>query len=177
MIRYQLSMRFALLLLLAPVVAAQSLEVVGSYKAEGKVSTEIISIQGPTKRAVVSLRKHGVELLDLSDPAKPKRIARHALIEEGWDARTAKDLFGGFGHTKRIRENDPDDTLDEASYRSMWGDWAGREEELYIRCYRSVKKLTQEKVTELMGYPGEAILECLKEAKNDMMESKPVFNR
>ena len=75
-------MRILALLLLAVPAAAQSLEVVGAYKAQGKVSTEIISVQGPTKRAVVSLRMHGVELLDLADPANPKLIVRHALIAQ-----------------------------------------------------------------------------------------------
>ncbi|MHC4939354.1 MAG: choice-of-anchor I domain-containing protein [Planctomycetota bacterium] len=82
-------MRILALLLLAVPAAAQSLEVVGAYKAQGKVSTEIISVQGPTKRAVVSLRMHGVELLDLADPANPKLIVRHALIEEGEEVTSA----------------------------------------------------------------------------------------
>ena len=72
-------LRTAALLLLAATVHAQALEVVGGYDTGAGEGAEIISIQASTQRAVVLVKNLRVDLLDLSRPARPKRVARHDL--------------------------------------------------------------------------------------------------
>jgi DNA-binding beta-propeller fold protein YncE len=69
------------LLLVAPAPAGGAkLTLVATYETGFDEGAEIVSVQDSTARAVLSNSETGtVDLLDLSDPAKPRRLARFVL--------------------------------------------------------------------------------------------------
>lgn len=70
-------------------------------------------------------------------------------VEAALSARAARSLLPGH---QEPRPTSGDMTLEELEdrpptdtrYRQLWGDWAGREEEFYVRCFEHVRALGRE---------------------------------
>lgn len=66
------------------------------------------------------------------------------------------------GDTSVLSAQDLDDLpLDTAAHARMWGEWAGREEEFYVRCFEVVSALDAAGVEKLLGLDGTLSLAVL----------------
>jgi Fe-S-cluster containining protein len=68
---------------------------------------------------------------------------------------------------------------DEETYRNLWGDWFGREEDFYRECYRLVEALTKEEFDRQGGINQRISLKRLQNAQNDVVHPKipPVLRK
>jgi hypothetical protein len=71
-------------------------------------------------------------------------------------------------HRQQAGPDDLDDRDgDELAHLLAWGDWDGREEELYVGCHEVVRELTPAELPRVLGIDGdihEAVLEQLRQA-------------
>jgi hypothetical protein len=58
---------------------------------------------------------------------------------------------------------------DDGTYRNLWGDWFGREEDFYRECYRVVEALTKEEFDRQGGISQRLSLKRLQNARNDVV--------
>lgn len=89
------------------------------------------------------------------------QLAQYALLELGWPP--AQILQVGSNATPLTLE-----ALEERpakDYRVLWGEWAGREEDLYRESYRLVSQLSQDDFERLMGVSQQLLLAFLKETR------------
>ncbi|MCI0616393.1 hypothetical protein L0244_25710, partial [bacterium] len=68
---------------------------------------------------------------------------------------------------------------DEQTYRNLWRDWFGREEDFYRECYRLVEALTKEEFDRQSGINQRIFLKRLQNAQNDVVHPKipPVLRK
>ncbi len=95
----------------APAARSASLQWVGRYDSGFDSGTEILSVQARTQRAVLACGDAGVvDVLDLSTPSRPVRLARHAL-----DLSAGESLTSVAFHPRR------DEYLAAVQAAAPWG--------------------------------------------------------
>lgn len=68
-----------------------------------------------------------------------------AAVEALWPGYKATEPLAGEMTLEDLEDRPPS----EAAYEAMWGEWAGREEELYLRCHAWVSALTPEDLEQI----------------------------
>jgi hypothetical protein len=93
-------------------------------------------------------------------------LACHALRSQNWDSDQigAQSSPGGELDAESLDDAPPD----EARYRRIWGDWVGREEELYTKTYELVSTLDRETFASLGGIRQSMELDRLEKRYNAM---------
>ena len=97
----------------------------------------------------------------------------HCDIQSVWD----------YVHNRQNDDLTPEDLdeipPDEETYRKLWGDWFGREEDFYRECYRLVEALTKEEFDRQGGIDQRISLKRLQNAQNDVVHPKipPVLKK
>jgi hypothetical protein len=108
------------------------------------------------------------------------QLSRHALLQHypEWVLRQGDTPRSG-ADPLTLADLDGDGRSVE-DHRADWGPWVGREEELYIRCYETVRALTAEQLARLLGLDGDvhaAVLERLRLAVVEpQLPEKPRLN-
>jgi hypothetical protein len=85
-----------------------------------------------------------------------KKLSLWCLLEVGLDAPLLERLFSArrvafASGASGLDAADLDGERDPAAYRAFWGDWVGRERELYRRCAELVDRLTWDDVLNIGG--------------------------
>lgn len=96
------------------------------------------------------------------------RLSQYCLTELGLpNAIVNNNQFDSPEYPIKLSADDLDGRKNEKNYAELWGNWDGKEEDLYIACYEMVSKLTSDQLIEIMGYTAKvniAHLETLQEA-------------
>lgn len=94
-------------------------------------------------------------------------LAKYALRELGWQAGRIGDLRGP-DRILTIEELDDKPPAEDA-YRDLWGDWAGREEELYRETYAVIAALSHEGFERITGISHALMLEEIRQRHKDVI--------
>lgn len=111
-----------------------------------------------------------------------------ALVESQLSRYALLQLFPEFVLQQKDRASpeplsarDLDDVaLPDAAYAKLWGEWAGREEELYGRCHTLVAALSAQDVEHILGIDGKVAVAVLERrvdaATRDVLPDTLTFN-
>lgn len=94
------------------------------------------------------------------------QLSRHALLELMPDyVLEAKDRADAASADRPLTAEELDEQPpSEATYSELWGQWKGREAELYRACYERVCALTPEQFNQVLGLDGSIELQVLERA-------------
>jgi hypothetical protein len=97
-------------------------------------------------------------------------LVRWCIAEADLDSATLERLFPPplFGQKARPTAGDLDGQGDRKLHEELWGEWSGREAELYIRCARQVASLTWREVLKIAGPTAQVAVRLLREAQRDV---------
>lgn len=100
-------------------------------------------------------------------------------VEAALSGRAARSLIPGHSEPRPSAGNMTVEELEdrppkESTYAALWGEWAGREEDFYVRCFEHVKSIGREGFREILRDPEAAgRLENLAERREAML--RPVL--
>jgi Fe-S-cluster containining protein len=100
-------------------------------------------------------------------------LAQYAMLQLGWPPAKIKTEAVA---TTDLNIEDEQGNIIEENYKKLWGDWAGREEEFYIKCFEIVSKVDAETFKRITGIKHEileaAILDTHKEFLKNVLPEK-----
>ena len=100
-------------------------------------------------------------------------LAQYAMLQLGWPPAKIKTEVVS---TADFNLEDEQGNINEENYKKLWGDWVGREEEFYIKCYETVSKVDAETFKRITGIKREileaAILDTHKEFLKNVLPEK-----
>lgn len=86
----------------------------------------------------------------------------HCLLEMGWEIEGIWNFLTDFNNDNLDHTDIDELSPVESDYRKVWGDWTGREEELYKKSYEIVSSLSQSDFERLSGINTRIFLKWLK---------------
>lgn len=93
-----------------------------------------------------------------------EKLILYTLVELGGD-------FQPYANEQKLSVNDLDDLPPaETEYKSIWGNWAGKEEEFYIESYQLVKKLGGKEFDSIVGIDQKVLLNRLQKEEMQMLD-------
>jgi Fe-S-cluster containining protein len=99
-------------------------------------------------------------------------LSWYALYKLNWDVESIWDYLNNL-EAASLQIDDLDEIAPpEESYKKIWKDWVGKEEEFYRECFNIVSTLTREDFDRLSGINEKVILNWLKEKHNNVMSPK-----
>ena len=97
-------------------------------------------------------------------------LISYALLELDWDPERLERPS-----EPRVTAEEMDGQPPEArAYKNLWGDWAGREEELYLEAFEIVRRLTPSDVERIGGVRLRAQLQRLARSHQNIYNPKPL---
>jgi hypothetical protein len=97
-------------------------------------------------------------------------VRTHCLLELGFPIRALSDLIRPHALTRAVARGvglsaaDVDDEKDPAAYDAVWGEWRGRERELFVACARVAAPLEWPDIQRLGGVRLELLSQLLTDA-------------
>jgi len=99
-----------------------------------------------------------------------KALVQYTLQKMGWGIQNIILPEPSEGPLT-LREVD-DQPPDPKTYRELWEDWAGREEDLYKETFRLVSALTPKSFEKISGISQKILLEEVKMRQRDLLNAK-----
>lgn len=99
-----------------------------------------------------------------------KTLVQYALQKKRWDPQ--KNIPPEFSDGPLTLREVDDQPSDPKTYRDLWGDWAGREEDLYKETFRLVSALRPKSFEKISGISQKILLEEVKMRQRDLLKPK-----
>ncbi len=97
-------------------------------------------------------------------------LIRYSLRELGW---RAEEIIRQGEDKGPLSVGELDQSpLDKETYRALWGDWAGREEEFFRECYGLVAALSHSRFERLAGVTQAILLDDVRERRRGLMRPR-----
>ncbi len=95
-------------------------------------------------------------------------LAQYAMVQLGWPSSQIK--------TEKVTTldfniEDELGNINEENYKKLWGDWAGREEEFYIKCYDIISKLDAETFKRITGLKREILEAAIRDSQKVFLKN------
>jgi len=98
-------------------------------------------------------------------------LTQYTLLTMGWDPKSI--VHANTTDRPLTVEELDDKPLKQKQYRSLWGDWVGREEDFYKETYTIIQAITPEDFDHMTGIAQTAMLEDLKAKLKNLSINKP----
>ena len=104
-------------------------------------------------------------------------LAQYAMQQLGWPSAKIKTKAVS---TADFDLDDEHGNINKENYSRLWGEWAGREEEFYIKCYEIVSKLDAATFKKITGLKRELLDAAIRDTQTDFVKNilpeKLIFN-
>ena len=95
-------------------------------------------------------------------------LAQYAMLQMGWSLANIKtDKVT----TSDFNLEDEQGIINEENYKKLWGAWAGREEEFYIKCYQIVSKVDSKTFKRITGLKREILEVAIRNTQKDFLKN------
>lgn len=95
-------------------------------------------------------------------------LAQYAMLQLGWSPAKIKTEAVT---TTDFNLEDEQGNINEENYKKLWGDWAGREEEFYIKCFEIVSKVDAETFKRITGLKREILEAAILDTNNEFIKN------
>jgi hypothetical protein len=95
-------------------------------------------------------------------------LAQYAMLQLGWPPAKIKTEKVT---TLNFNLEDEEGNINQENYKKLWGNWAGREEEFYLKCYEIVSKLDATTFKRITGLKREILEAAILDTQKDFLKS------
>ena len=88
-----------------------------------------------------------------------QKLSKFVLLKLNWNVET---ILSAKINQKCFEIENEDGSINEENYKSLWGEWFGREEEFFIEAYKCIQDIDKKAINEIIGIEFEILKKAIK---------------